>query len=134
MPGFVAAMGNWFGSKKRGIIMGVWIGTTNFGDIMGYTLGGVMSAGLNIPWGYVPIASATLVFVMASSLLLFMYPYPDKIGVSTRNEWGSIFDDDGKTEEQAQLDLLKKFNSSMFSTITMPKKEAVSATSGDEYK
>lgn len=83
MPGFVAAMGNWFGKKKRGIIMGIWIGTTNFGDIMGYILAGVMSAGLDVPWGYVPIASASLIFIMVICLILFMYPYPDQIGIDT---------------------------------------------------
>ncbi|KAL4498797.1 hypothetical protein ABPG73_003594 [Tetrahymena malaccensis] len=132
MPGFVAAMGNWFGKKKRGLIMGFWIGTTNFGDIMGYTLGCVMSAGLNIHWGYVPIASATLIFIMVVSLFLFMQPYPEKIGIDAQAEWGSIMDDETKTEQQAQQDLLKKFNSSLFSSVFSQKKELSSNLSGEQ--
>lgn len=80
MPGFVAAMGNWFGSTKRGILMGIWIGMTNFGDIMGYVLGGVLTDSMDISWGYVPIVAASLIIFMIVLLLLFMYPYPDQLG------------------------------------------------------
>ncbi|EAR90476.2 MFS transporter (macronuclear) [Tetrahymena thermophila SB210] len=131
MPGFVAAMGNWFGKKKRGLIMGFWIGTTNFGDIMGYTLGCVMSAGLNIQWGYVPIASATLIFIMVVNLFLFMKPYPEKIGIDAQAEWGSIMDDETKTEQQAQQELLKKFNSSLFSSVFSQKQPSNLSTDQD---
>lgn len=79
MPGFVAAMGNWFGSTKRGILMGIWIGMTNFGDIMGYVIGGIVTDGFGLEWGYVPITAACLIGFMALIILLFMYPYPEKL-------------------------------------------------------
>jgi len=80
MPGFVASMGNWFGKSKRGILMGVWIGMTNFGDICGYVLGGVMTEAFNFTWGYVPIASGSIVAFFGFLLMLFMRPYPKKLG------------------------------------------------------
>ncbi|KAL4500513.1 hypothetical protein ABPG72_002937 [Tetrahymena utriculariae] len=132
MPGFVATMGHWFGKQKRGLIMGFWIGTTNFGDIMGYTLGCVMSAGLNIHWGYVPIASATLIFIMVVNLFLFMKPYPEQIGIDVQAEWGSIMDGETKTGQQEQQYLLKQFNSSLFTSVFSQKKDQSSDWSADQ--
>lgn len=81
MPGFVSAMGNWFSKNSRGAIMGFWIGTTNTGDIMGYILGGVMTYSMNLYWGYVPIVSGFMLGVMGIILLLFLRPYPEKLGL-----------------------------------------------------
>lgn len=105
--------------------MGIWIGMTNFGDILGYVIGGVMTNGLQVQWGYVPIASGVFIFFMASLILLFMFPYPEKIGmfilnlkilisiisqitnsmnlgITLQNEWGSYIDDELTEKEQIQ--------------------------------
>ena len=34
-PGVVAVMGNWFGKKRRGLLLGVWNSHTSVGNILG---------------------------------------------------------------------------------------------------
>ena len=34
-PGVVAVMGNWFGKKRRGLLLGVWNAHTSVGNILG---------------------------------------------------------------------------------------------------
>lgn len=80
MPGFVATMGNWFGSGKRGALMGIWIGMTNFGDILGYVIGSLVTDQYGMQWGYVPLTTAVFIAFMSVIVIFFMSPYPDKLG------------------------------------------------------
>ena len=34
-PGVVAVIGNWFGKKRRGLLLGVWNSHTSVGNILG---------------------------------------------------------------------------------------------------
>ncbi|EAR82020.1 MFS transporter (macronuclear) [Tetrahymena thermophila SB210] len=104
MPGFVSAMGNWFSKNSRGAIMGFWIGTTNTGDIMGYILGGVMTYSMNLYWGYVPIVSGFMLGVMGIILLLFLRPYPEKLGL--------FIDEEGIANADQELIQRRRLNSS----------------------
>jgi OPA family glycerol-3-phosphate transporter-like MFS transporter 1/2 len=41
-PAVVAAVGNWFGSAKKGLIFGIWNSHTSFGNIVGAAIAGIV--------------------------------------------------------------------------------------------
>jgi len=41
-PAVVAAVGNWFGSAKKGLIFGIWNSHTSFGNIAGAAIAGIV--------------------------------------------------------------------------------------------
>jgi OPA family glycerol-3-phosphate transporter-like MFS transporter 1/2 len=41
LPAVVAAVGNWFGSAKRGLIFGIWNSHMSFGNIAGAAIAGI---------------------------------------------------------------------------------------------
>ncbi|KAL0400910.1 UNVERIFIED_CONTAM: putative glycerol-3-phosphate transporter 1 [Sesamum latifolium] len=48
-PSVVAVVGNWFGKKKRGLIMGIWNAHTSLGNITGSVVASIL---LKYGWGW----------------------------------------------------------------------------------
>ncbi|CAL9108618.1 unnamed protein product [Musa textilis] len=82
-PSVVAVVGNWFGKKKRGLIMGIWNAHTSIGNISGSL---IASALLKYGWGYsfaVPGLSIALIGLM---VFLFLPVCPEKIGIESEED------------------------------------------------
>lgn len=76
-PSVVAVIGNWFGKRKRGLIMGIWNAHTSVGNITGSLLAASV---LNYGWGWSFIVPGALI-VMGGILVYFFLPaYPEDIG------------------------------------------------------
>ncbi|KAF5198691.1 Glucose-6-phosphate exchanger slc37a2 [Thalictrum thalictroides] len=75
-PSVVAVVGNWFGKKKRGLIMGIWNAHTSVGNISGSL---IASALLRYGWGW------SFAFV---GLVVFLFlPFsPESMGILTEDE------------------------------------------------
>ncbi|KAL1531206.1 putative glycerol-3-phosphate transporter 4 [Salvia divinorum] len=82
-PSVVAVIGNWFGKRKRGLIMGVWNAHTSTGNIAGSLLAaGVLQYG----WGWSFILPGAFIFVSGMLVYLFLPAYPEDIGFSNPHE------------------------------------------------
>ncbi|XP_047942320.1 putative glycerol-3-phosphate transporter 4 isoform X2 [Salvia hispanica] len=82
-PSVVAVIGNWFGKRKRGLIMGVWNAHTSTGNIAGSLLAaGVLQYG----WGWSFILPGAFIFVSGILVYLFLPAYPEDIGFSNPHE------------------------------------------------
>ncbi|URE36423.1 Major Facilitator Superfamily [Musa troglodytarum] len=82
-PSVMAVVGNWFGKKKRGLIMGIWNAHTSIGNISGSL---IASALLKYGWGYsfaVPGLSIALIGLM---VFLFLPVCPEKIGIESEED------------------------------------------------
>ncbi|XP_022732238.1 putative glycerol-3-phosphate transporter 4 [Durio zibethinus] len=81
-PSVVAVMGNWFGKRKRGLIMGVWNAHTSVGNISGSLLAaGVLDYG----WGWSFIVPGALIASSGVLVYLFLPAYPEDIGFDGAN-------------------------------------------------
>ncbi|KAL3532244.1 hypothetical protein ACH5RR_005765 [Cinchona calisaya] len=76
-PCVVAVVGNWFGKKKRGLIMGVWSSHTSAGNIIGSI---VASSVLGFGWGWCFVLPGTFIIVVAVFVYLFLVVSPDNLG------------------------------------------------------
>ncbi|KAG9143555.1 hypothetical protein Leryth_015980 [Lithospermum erythrorhizon] len=76
-PSVVAIVGNWFGKRKRGLIMGIWNAHTSIGNITGSLLAaGVLEYG----WGWSFIAPGVLIIIGGIIVYLFLAAYPEEVG------------------------------------------------------
>ncbi|KAJ6714658.1 MAJOR FACILITATOR SUPERFAMILY TRANSPORTER 16 ISOFORM B [Salix viminalis] len=66
-PSVVAVVGNWFGKKKRGLIMGIWNAHTSVGNISGSLIAAAM---LSYGWGWSFVLPGLLITVFLASLCL----------------------------------------------------------------
>lgn len=87
-PSVVAVIGNWFGKRKRGLIMGVWNAHTSVGNISGSLLAASV---LDYGWGWSFLVPAALIVVGGLIVFLFLAPYPEDVGFS------------GGVDEEAQM-------------------------------
>lgn len=82
-PSVVAVIGNWFGKRKRGLIMGVWNAHTSVGNITGSLLAaGVLQYG----WGWSFILPGAFIIISGIIVYLFLAAYPEDVGFSIPNE------------------------------------------------
>ncbi|KAI3471045.1 hypothetical protein Pfo_027708 [Paulownia fortunei] len=82
-PSVVAVVGNWFGKKKRGLIMGIWNSHTSLGNIIGSVAASIL---LKYGWGWSMVAPG-LGIAFASMVLFLLLPVsPASIG--------AVIDDD----------------------------------------
>ncbi|KAF7828472.1 putative glycerol-3-phosphate transporter 4 [Senna tora] len=94
-PSVVAVVGNWFGKRKRGLIMGVWNAHTSVGNIVG-TL--VAASVLEFGWGWSFIAPAALM-VFGGFVVYFLLPaYPEDVGFPNPTTTTLRFDQEAETE------------------------------------
>ncbi|XP_073130402.1 putative glycerol-3-phosphate transporter 4 [Henckelia pumila] len=87
-PSVVAVIGNWFGKRKRGLIMGIWNAHTSVGNIAGSLLAaGVLEYG----WGWAFILPGAFIFMSGIIVYLFLPAYPEDVGFPRLNGPSSEF-------------------------------------------
>ncbi|KAL8539894.1 hypothetical protein ACS0TY_001482 [Phlomoides rotata] len=82
-PSVVAVIGNWFGKRKRGLIMGVWNAHTSVGNITGSL---IAAAVLQYGWGWSFILPGAFIVISGIIVYLFLAAYPEDVGFSITNE------------------------------------------------
>ncbi|KAL3817978.1 hypothetical protein ACJIZ3_003883 [Penstemon smallii] len=78
-PSVVAVIGNWFGKRKRGLIMGIWNAHTSVGNITGSLLAASV---LQYGWGWSFILPGGFIFISGIIVYLFLAAYPEDVGFS----------------------------------------------------
>lgn len=81
-PSVVAVIGNWFGKRKRGLIMGVWNAHTSVGNIAGSLLAASV---LDYGWGWSFIVPGAFIVMGGILVFLFLAAYPEDIGFPCPN-------------------------------------------------
>lgn len=82
-PSVVAVIGNWFGKRKRGLIMGVWNAHTSIGNITGSLLAASV---LQYGWGWSFILPGAFIFVSGILVYLFLPAYPEDVEFSSPSD------------------------------------------------
>ncbi|RWR86680.1 putative glycerol-3-phosphate transporter 1 [Cinnamomum micranthum f. kanehirae] len=82
-PSVVAVLGNWFGKRKRGLIMGIWNAHTSVGNIFGSL---IASALLEYGWGWSFAIPGLLTAIMGLAVFLFLPSSPEIVGVDSRED------------------------------------------------
>ncbi|KAE8693155.1 putative glycerol-3-phosphate transporter 4 [Hibiscus syriacus] len=93
-PSVVAVVGNWFGKKKRGLIMGIWNAHTSVGNITGSL---IASALLSYGWGWSFVVPGLLIAFIGLSVFLLLPVSPESVGAE-RDE--DLVDSPRKSEEE----------------------------------
>ncbi|GAV67604.1 MFS_1 domain-containing protein [Cephalotus follicularis] len=81
-PSVVAVIGNWFGKRKRGLIMGVWNAHTSVGNISGSLLAASV---LDYGWGWSFIVPGAFIVMGGILVYLFLAAYPEDLGFPCAN-------------------------------------------------
>ncbi|KAL8244574.1 hypothetical protein R6Q59_010832 [Mikania micrantha] len=94
-PSVVAVIGNWFGKRRRGLIMGIWNAHTSVGNISGSLLAASV---LDYGWGWSFILPGAFIVAAGILVYLFLAAYPEDVGFpypsdSSPNARGTIRDD-----------------------------------------
>jgi OPA family glycerol-3-phosphate transporter-like MFS transporter 1/2 len=76
-PSVVAVVGNWFGKKKRGLIMGIWNAHTSIGNISGSLIASTMLA---YGWGWSFVLPGVLIGSAGLILFLLLPVSPESVG------------------------------------------------------
>ncbi|KAF5947709.1 hypothetical protein HYC85_013666 [Camellia sinensis] len=82
-PSVVAVVGNWFGKKKRGLIMGIWNAHTSVGNITGSL---VASALLKYGWGWSIVVPGLMIAFFGMVVLLFLPVSPESVGANADDD------------------------------------------------
>lgn len=82
-PSVVAVLGNWFGKRKRGLIMGIWNAHTSVGNIFGSL---IASALLEYGWGWSFAIPGLLTAIMGLAVFLFLPSSPEIVGVDSEED------------------------------------------------
>lgn len=78
-PSVVAVVGNWFGKKKRGLIMGIWNAHTSVGNIIGSL---IASALLSFGWGWSFLVPGLIIAFMGLVVFLILPVAPEPVGTN----------------------------------------------------
>ncbi|KAK2975827.1 hypothetical protein RJ640_022844 [Escallonia rubra] len=78
-PSVVAVVGNWFGKRKRGLIMGIWNAHTSVGNITGSLVASVL---LKYGWGWSLVVPGVMIAFTAMVVFLFLSVSPDSVGAN----------------------------------------------------
>ncbi|XP_073017216.1 putative glycerol-3-phosphate transporter 1 [Primulina eburnea] len=76
-PSVVAVVGNWFGKRKRGLIMGIWNAHTSLGNITGSLVASMM---LKYGWGWSLVVPGLGITFVGIVLFLFLPVSPESVG------------------------------------------------------
>lgn len=76
-PSVVAVVGNWFGKKKRGLIMGIWNAHTSVGNIAGSL---IASAMLSYGWGWSFVLPGLMIGFIGLVVFLLLPVSPESVG------------------------------------------------------
>ncbi|PIN22397.1 Permease of the major facilitator superfamily [Handroanthus impetiginosus] len=82
-PSVVAVVGNWFGKKKRGLIMGIWNAHTSLGNITGSVVASIL---LKYGWGWSMVVPGLGIAFVGIILFFFLPVSPDSVGASIDDE------------------------------------------------
>lgn len=82
-PSVVAVVSNWFGKRKRGLIMGVWNSHTSVGNICGSL---IAAAVLQYGWGWCFLLPGILVAMAGIMVFLFLVVSPEDAGFTSIND------------------------------------------------
>ncbi|XP_010258961.1 PREDICTED: putative glycerol-3-phosphate transporter 1 [Nelumbo nucifera] len=82
-PSVVAVVGNWFGKKKRGLIMGIWNAHTSVGNISGSL---IASALLKYGWGWSFAAPGLLIASVGLVVFLLLPVNPESVGAKSEED------------------------------------------------
>ncbi|MED6119569.1 hypothetical protein PIB30_013003 [Stylosanthes scabra] len=85
-PSVVAVIGNWFGKRKRGLIMGIWNAHTSVGNISGSLLAASV---LDHGWGWSFMVPGGLIICGGLVVYFFLAAYPEDVGFATIHGVGS---------------------------------------------
>lgn len=77
-PSVVAVVGNWFGKKKRGLIMGIWNAHTSVGNITGSLVASIL---LKYGWGWSLVVPGLMIAFIGLVVYLFLPINPESAGV-----------------------------------------------------
>ncbi|KAL0304123.1 UNVERIFIED_CONTAM: putative glycerol-3-phosphate transporter 1 [Sesamum radiatum] len=78
-PSVVAVVGNWFGKKKRGLIMGIWNAHTSLGNITGSVVASIL---LKYGWGWSMVVPGLGITFVGMVLFFFLPVSPESVGAS----------------------------------------------------
>ncbi|KAF3632889.1 putative glycerol-3-phosphate transporter 4 [Capsicum annuum] len=78
-PSVVAVVGNWFGKKKRGLIMGIWNAHTSVGNITGSLVASIL---LKYGWGWSMVVPGSLIAAVGMVVFLFLPVHPESVGAN----------------------------------------------------
>ncbi|KAG6418132.1 hypothetical protein SASPL_120331 [Salvia splendens] len=78
-PSVVAVVGNWFGKKKRGLIMGIWNSHTSLGNITGCVVASML---LRYGWGWSMVVPGFGIVFIGLVLFFFLPVSPDSVGAN----------------------------------------------------
>ncbi|TYI90438.1 hypothetical protein E1A91_D03G122700v1 [Gossypium mustelinum] len=82
-PSVVAVVGNWFGKKKRGLIMGIWNAHTSIGNITGSLIASTL---LSYGWGWSFVVPGLLIAFMGILVCLLLPVSPESVGADRQEE------------------------------------------------
>ncbi|KAI4332748.1 hypothetical protein L6164_017631 [Bauhinia variegata] len=82
-PSVVAVVGNWFGKKKRGLIMGIWNAHTSVGNITGSL---VASALLRYGWGWSFVVPGLMMAFIGLVVFLLLPVAPESVGADKEED------------------------------------------------
>ncbi|KAF6140391.1 hypothetical protein GIB67_013160 [Kingdonia uniflora] len=82
-PSVVAVVGNWFGKRKRGLIMGIWNAHTSVGNISGSL---IASAMLQYGWGWSFAVPGMLIVFLGFVLFMLLPVSPESMGSEDEEE------------------------------------------------
>jgi MFS transporter, OPA family, solute carrier family 37 (glycerol-3-phosphate transporter), member 1/2 len=77
-PSVVAVVGNWFGKRKRGLIMGIWNAHTSVGNISGSLIAAAM---LKYGWCWSFTVPSIMIALVGLTVFLLLPVSPDVIGI-----------------------------------------------------
>ncbi|XP_055832173.1 putative glycerol-3-phosphate transporter 4 [Solanum dulcamara] len=97
-PCVVAVIGNWFGKRKRGLIMGIWNAHTSVGNISGSLMA---AAVLEHGWGWSFIVPGAFIFFAGIMVYLLLPAYPEDVGFPCPNQ-PYVEDSSQTNDEEAQ--------------------------------
>ncbi|KAL5551360.1 hypothetical protein UlMin_001536 [Ulmus minor] len=121
-PSVVAVIGNWFGKRKRGLIMGIWNAHTSVGNISGSLLAASV---LDFGWGWSFILPGALIVLGGILVFLFLAAYPEDVGFSCYQRSASNIEAVPNDEEAH----IEKGIRAERETYTNPRRGSVSRTS-----
>nr|CAH0105951.1 unnamed protein product [Daphnia galeata] len=139
-PGCVAAVGNWFGKSKRGLIMGIWRSHHSIGNIAGSLIAGAF---VEYSWGLSFAVPAVIIFSLGLLTFTFLVPDPRAVGCpvpvhnideSTPSEQEIIATEDGnkKKDDDSDSNSIKKESLSSLSSESSTNSDSISSNKEDE--
>lgn len=82
-PSVVAVVGNWFGKRKRGLIMGIWNAHTSVGNISGSLMAAAM---LKFGWGWSFVVPGVVMAFVGFVVFLILPVSPDIVGAQSEED------------------------------------------------